>query len=69
MTKDERVLSFQKLEKLVKERKINYFQLAKSLSMTPVVFSDWKAGRSMPKTDKLLDISRFFGVDIGYFFE
>lgn len=32
-------------------------------------FSDWKSGKSMPKTDKLIRIAEYFGVNVGYFVE
>ncbi len=31
--------------------------------------SDWKTGRSCPKSDKLYVLARYFGVDIEFFLE
>lgn len=33
------------------------------------MFSEWKAGRSKPKADKLLLIAKLFGVSIEYLLE
>ena len=32
-------------------------------------FSDWKSGRSKPKTDKLKILADYFGVSVDYFLE
>ncbi len=66
MKKDERIASFQKLEMLVKERKTTFYAVAKELGLAKSLFSDWKSGKSMPKTDKLLLIAEHFGVPIQY---
>lgn len=60
---------FKKLEELLKERGITAYRLAKDLEMSPMVFSDWKNGKSKPKVDKLKKIADYFGVTIEYFLE
>lgn len=67
MSREERISSFQKLESLANAKGITYYALAKELGFTPALFSDWKSGKSMPKSDKLLKIANFFGVSIDYF--
>lgn len=67
MSREERRSSFRKLESLAKAKGITFYALAKELGFTPALFSDWKSGKSMPKTDKLLKIANFFGVGIDYF--
>ena len=67
MNKEKRQESFLKLEELVNARKITIYALAKELGFSSTLFSDWKSGKSMPKTDKLLKIAQFFGVSVDYF--
>ncbi len=68
MDKKKRQESFNKLDGLVKARNHTYYKLANDLGFSPVVFSDWKSGKSMPKTDKLIKIADYFGVAVSYFF-
>lgn len=69
MDKGNRKKSFKKLELLVNSRNITFYKLADELGLTRSTFSDWKSGKSMPKTDKLIKISNYFGVEISYFIE
>lgn len=69
MNKEKRIKSFEKLDVLAKSRNVSFYEISKELDISRPVFSDWKAGRSMPKTDKLLKIANYFGVDVGYFIE
>ena len=69
MDKEFRINSFTKLEDLVKEKGITLYVLAKELGFARSLFSDWKSGKSMPKTDKLLKISEYLGVEVSYFIE
>ena len=67
MDKQKRQESFLKVEELVSARGTTLYAVAKELGFAPTVFSDWKSGKSMPKTDKLIKISDYFGVCVGYF--
>ena len=69
MNKEKRIRSFQKLEELVNARNITLYKVAGELGFSRSLFSDWKSGKSMPKTDKLIKIADYFGVEIGYFIE
>lgn len=69
MDKENRKKSFKKLELLVNSRNITFYKLADELGLARSTFSDWKSGKSMPKTDKLIKISNYFGVEISYFIE
>lgn len=64
---EKRKQSFLKLETLVNARNTTFYVVAKDLGFAPTVFSDWKSGKSMPKTDKLIKISEYFGVTVDYF--
>ena len=67
MNKVERQESFLVLDNLIKSKKLTCYALSKELGIAPTVFSDWKSGKSMPKTDKLLKIAEYFNVPICYF--
>ena len=69
MNKENRIKSFQKVEELVNKKGIIFYRLAKELGLTKTLFSEWKRGKSMPKTDKLIRIADYFGVSIEYFLE
>jgi transcriptional regulator with XRE-family HTH domain len=69
LDKGNRKKSFKKLELLVNSRNITFYKLADELGLARSTFSDWKSGKSMPKTDKLIKISNYFGVEISYFIE
>lgn len=60
---------YKKLEALLQARGITAYRLAKDLEMSPMVFSDWKNGKSKPKADKLKKIADYFGVAMEYFLE
>lgn len=69
MTKEQRVSSFQKVEALANAKGVSLYKVAKELGFPRALFSDWKSGKSMPKTDKLIKLSNYFGVAVGYFLE
>lgn len=48
------------------KRGLTDYQVAKETGLSPSLFSDWKAGRSVPKIDRLQKIARFFGVSVSY---
>lgn len=60
---------YKKIEKLLNERNITPYQLAKTTGISQSSLSDWKNGRSTPKVDKLKILADYFGVDINYFLE
>ena len=66
LNKEKRIQIFFKLEKLVKEKGTTFYAVAKELGLANSLFSDWKSGKSMPKTDKLLLIAEHFGVPVQY---
>ena len=59
--------SFKRLEELVNEKGVTFYRVSEDLGLSRSVFSDWKAGKSMPKTDKLIKIAEYFNVPINYF--
>lgn len=67
MGRENRKKSFLKVKALVDARGTTLYSVAKELGFASTVFSDWKSGKSMPKTDKLIKIANYLGVDIDYF--
>lgn len=53
-------------EKLIKEKGITAYRVAKETGLGTSTFSDWKIGRSAPKIDKLKKIADYLEVDIDY---
>ena len=53
---------------LEKSNKTSY-QVSKETGIAQSVLSDWKRGRSTPKSDKLKILADYFGVSIEYFLE
>lgn len=60
---------YEKFEQLLNERGITAYRVAKDTGLSPMVFSDWKTGKSKPKVDKLKILADYFGVSIEYFLE
>lgn len=69
MNEAKRKQSFEKLQKLLDKKGITAYRLSKELGISKSKFSDWKSGRSIPKTDKLIKIADYFGVTVDYFLE
>lgn len=69
LSKEKRMESFKRVEELINSRKTTAYAVAKELGFSQVVFSDWKSGKSMPKTDKLVKIANFFNVPVTDFIE
>ncbi len=62
-----RIDSYSRFDSLMKAKGVSAYRVAKDLDITQSTLSDWKSGRSMPKTDKLSKIAEYFGVTIEYF--
>ena len=53
-------------EKLLNEKGVKTSQVSKATGISSVTFTDWKKGKSSPKTDKLQKIADYFNVTIEY---
>ena len=60
---------YEKYEQLISKRGITTYRVAKDTGIAPTVFSDWKAGKSKPKVDKLMLLAKYFNVSVEYFLE
>ena len=58
---------YEKFAKLIEERNITAYQVAKETGLTPTLFSEWKSGKANPKVDKLLKLAEYFDVPLEYF--
>ena len=57
---------YEVFEKLMKERGETFTDVAKAVGGRASSFTDWRAGRSKPKADKLKKIADHFGVTVEY---
>ncbi len=53
-------------EKLLEERNVTAYRVAKETGITTATFTSWKQGKYTPKQDKLQKIADFFDVSIDY---
>lgn len=63
------MFSYKKLESLLVKNNITAYRLAKETGLYTPLFSEWKAGKSCPKIDKIKILADYFGVSIEYFLE
>lgn len=52
--------------KLLEERHLKAADVCRGTGLPSSLFSEWKRGKSTPKTDKMKKIADFFGVSIEY---
>lgn len=60
---------YKKFERLLAEKNVTAYHVAKELGMATSTFANWKAGRYEPKVDKIKKIADYFGVPLTYFYE
>lgn len=60
---------YKKFAKLMKEKNVKAADVARATDIPATCLSDWKAGRSKPKLDKLIKIANYFNVSLMYFVE
>lgn len=53
-------------EKLIKEKGLTAYKVSQATGIGRSTFTDWKNGRSMPGTDKLIKIAEFLDVSVEY---
>lgn len=56
-------------ERLKKERGITDYRVSQDTGISRSTLSEWNAGQYMPKVDKLLILSQYFGVTIEDFLQ
>lgn len=60
---------YEKYVKLRNEKGVTDYRVAMDTNIPKSTFTDWKNGRSKPKTEKLKAIADYFNVPIEYFIE
>lgn len=53
-------------EKLLQDNEVTPYKVAKATGIATATLSDWKNGKSTPKTDKMQKIADYFGVTLDY---
>lgn len=53
-------------EKLIKEKGLTAYKVSQVTGIGRSTFTDWKNGRSMPGTDKLIKIAEYLEVSVEY---
>jgi transcriptional regulator with XRE-family HTH domain len=53
-------------DELIKQKGLSAYKVAKDTGISQTTLSDWKGGRSIPKTDKLQKIADYLGVTLDY---
>ncbi len=57
-------MEYSVFEQLLQQAGASMYQVAKATHISPSTFTDWKNGRSTPKTDKLARIADYFGISL-----
>lgn len=60
---------YKKFLALLNKHKLTAYRVAKDTGISPVVFSEWKRGKSNPKIDKLQKLADYFQVPVTYFLD
>lgn len=58
---------YERFEKLLIEKNLTAYRVARDNHITPSTFSDWKTGKSTPKVDKLIKIAKYLNVPLETF--
>lgn len=53
-------------EELCEKKQVTPYRVCKETGITTATISNWKAGRYVPKQDKMKKIADFFGVSVDY---
>ena len=57
---------YDRFERLMNERHETFSEIARAIGGRASTFTDWRAGRSVPKIDKFEKLAEHFGVSIDY---
>lgn len=58
---------YKKYVELRDNKNLTDYRISEDTGIPKSTFSDWKSGRSKPKTEKLKILADYFGVSIEYF--
>ena len=57
---------YDRFEDLLKRKGMKVADLSRITGLTSTVFSEWKSGKSIPKTDKLIKIAKALNTTVEY---
>lgn len=60
---------YETFKRLLDEKGVTTYQVAKDTGISQATLSDWKLGKSKPKADKLYKIAKYFDVPLEIFLE
>lgn len=60
---------YEKFEKLLEERGVTAYEVAKQTGIASTTLSAWKKGEYTPKIDKLCKIANYFDIPVTYFIQ
>ena len=60
---------YEKFEKLLEERGVTAYEVAKQTGIASTTLSAWKKGEYTPKIDKLCKIANYFEIPVTYFIQ
>ena len=60
------IAMYEYFEKLLMMRGLKPADVTRGTGISSTVFTEWKKGKSCPKTDKLLEIARFLNTSVEY---
>ena len=63
------MFSYKKFKELLSKNNVTQYRVSKETGLYSSLFSEWKAGKSCPKADKIKILADYFGVSIEYFLE
>lgn len=61
--------TYKKFQELCIQTHKTPYRVAKDTGIASSTFSRWGTGECSPKSDKLIILANYFGVDINYFFQ
>ena len=59
-------MSYRRFCELLELNNTTVYRVSKSTGISASTFTDWKNGRSVPKTDKMKRIADYFGISLDY---
>ena len=59
---------YERFKHLLEVNDVTPYRVGKETGIPSTTFSEWKAGRSVPKRDKLKKIADYFEVPVSYFY-
>lgn len=60
---------YEKFEKLLEERGVTAYEVAKQTNISQSTLTAWKKGEYTPKIDKLCKIANYFEIPVTYFIQ